>query len=113
MKSKKILKPGQPGTKKWVEKYGEKLFCVRYRYDIERRRKMKTIELIVEESQWQANVNKIPRNKIINLRVDYQETGTRKLIRAAGGRWNREKKVWELPYGEVLDLGLTNRIIKE
>jgi hypothetical protein len=26
-------RPGQPGTKKFVERYGERLVCVRYRYD--------------------------------------------------------------------------------
>jgi hypothetical protein len=29
------------------------------------------------------------------------------------GRWDRAKKVWELQYGEILSLGLENRIVKE
>jgi hypothetical protein len=36
----KILKPNQPGTKKWLEKYGENLICVRYRYDEKNHRKL-------------------------------------------------------------------------
>lgn len=31
------------GTKKLTEKYGDKLVCVRYRNDYERKRKVKTI----------------------------------------------------------------------
>jgi hypothetical protein len=50
MKSGKILKPGQPGTKKWVEKFGQNLVCVRYRYDKSNRRKLKTVEIVVEQS---------------------------------------------------------------
>jgi hypothetical protein len=33
MKSYAHLKPGQKGTKRLVEKYGDSLLCVRYRYD--------------------------------------------------------------------------------
>jgi len=35
MKTWARLKPGQNGTKKIVEKYGDALVCVRYRYDSE------------------------------------------------------------------------------
>jgi len=34
-------------------------------------------------------------------------------VKAAGGRWNRKKKLWEIPYQDALDLGLENRIIWE
>ncbi len=33
MKTQIHLKPGQKGTKRLVEKYGDALLCVRYRYD--------------------------------------------------------------------------------
>ena len=41
-------KPGQPGTKSLVAQYGERLVCVRYRYDAQKRRRFKTVELIVD-----------------------------------------------------------------
>jgi hypothetical protein len=112
MKIKKILKPGQPGTKKWVEKFGQDLICVRYRYDEDRHRKLKTVELVVEESIWEPNSNRIPRNKLMLIKIFPNESHLRRLVKAAGGRWNWEKKVWELPYGEILDLGLERRIVK-
>jgi len=34
------------------------------------------------------------------------------LIRSAGGMWNKQKKLWQLPYGEVEVLGLQARIVK-
>ena len=34
MKTRLTRKPGQKGTKKLTALYGEKLVCVRYRYDI-------------------------------------------------------------------------------
>ena len=49
MKTRLSLKPGQKGTKKLVDEYGENLICVRYRYDEKRKIRLKTVELIVEE----------------------------------------------------------------
>ena len=40
------LNPGAPGTKKYVEKYGDRLVCVRYKYDESSGIKTKTIELV-------------------------------------------------------------------
>ncbi|MFQ5865040.1 MAG: hypothetical protein ACE5IW_07415 [bacterium] len=111
MKTRRKLIPGQPGTKKWVEKYGENLICVRYRYDSERKRKIKTVELIVEEGPWEADSRRIPNNKIVYVRIKYNEIYLRKVVKGAGGRWNKEKKLWELPYGEVKQLGFTDRMV--
>jgi hypothetical protein len=38
--------------KKLVERYGDGLVCVRYRYDAERRKRIKTVELIEEDAEW-------------------------------------------------------------
>ena len=46
------LRPGQRGTKKLAKEYGDRLLCVRYRYDEERFRRLKTVELVVEETPW-------------------------------------------------------------
>ena len=107
----KILKPNQPGTKKWVEKYGDNLVCVRYRYDENNNRKLKTVEIIVEESRWKKRNDIIPRNKMMPLKINYEETGIRGLVKSAGGKWNSKKKVWELAYGQIIALGLEKRIL--
>ena len=59
MKVKRILHPGQPGTKKLVKKYGDKMLCVRYRYDEDKMMMYKTIEIIIDEKPWQG---KTPKN---------------------------------------------------
>jgi len=43
----KILKPGQKGTKELLTRYGTSLLCVRYRYDETTGERVKTVELIV------------------------------------------------------------------
>jgi len=49
MKAHTNLKPGKNGTRRLVEKYGDALLCVRYRYDEIRDVRLKTVEIIVEE----------------------------------------------------------------
>lgn len=109
--TRKTLLNGQPGTKKWAAKYGQNLLCVRYKYDTERKIKIKTVELKVDEEPWEINHQKIPANKIVGIKVEYGEVQLGKTVRRAGGRWNRLQKVWEMKYQDVVNLGLTNRII--
>jgi len=97
--------------KKLVEQYGEDLVCVRYRYDPEQSITIKIIELIIERSPWRRNPDRIPGNKIMRIRIEYGEVELGRSVKAAGGKWNRKDKVWELPYKEVLALGLRERII--
>ena len=46
------LRPGDRGTIRLVRKYGEKLIRVRYRYDLETQKCVKTVELIIDERPW-------------------------------------------------------------
>ena len=39
------LKPGDPGTKKYLNKYGEELLSVRYIIDKDKKEKITTVEL--------------------------------------------------------------------
>jgi hypothetical protein len=110
MSTQKTILPGQPGTKKWLRQYGEALVCVRYKYDPVHQKKIKTVEVIVEEQQWIKNKTRIPANRMVSLRIDYGEIEKGRLVRAAGGKWNRGSKVWELPYREAVVLGLEDRI---
>ena len=43
------LKPGQKGTKQLLAQYGDRLVCVRYRYDAYRKKRLKTVEILVAE----------------------------------------------------------------
>jgi len=42
--------PGQKGTRRLATLYGDRLVCVRYRYDKAKRKRYNTIGLIVEEA---------------------------------------------------------------
>lgn len=112
MKTRRTLLPGQPGTKKLLKQYGDDLVCVRYRYDAERQEKLKTVEVIVERASWERDPSKIPQNKRMPIRVEPGEDALQKKIKGAGGRWNRQKRIWELPYKAVIDMELTERIVQ-
>jgi hypothetical protein len=109
--TRRKVQPGQAGTGKLLAQYGEKLVCVRYRYDAANKRRIKTAELVIEEAPWEPPPPKIPLNKIMHLRIKYGEVALGKQVRAAGGTWNRGIQAWELPYQEVLKLGLSERIV--
>jgi hypothetical protein len=113
MKTNKKLIPDQPGTKRLMKKYGKRLICVRYKYDEKTQKRIKTVELLEEENRWIRNHKRIPDNKIMKLKIRYGEVDLGLAVKSLGGRWNKEKKYWELPYGKVLSLGLENRIIDE
>lgn len=65
----------------------------RYRYDAERKTKIKTVGLIVEEGPWEANSRRIPNNKIVYVRIKFDEIYLTKVVKGASGRWNKEKKL--------------------
>lgn len=60
MRTRLHLKPGQKGTKRLSEKYGEQLICVRYRYDEDTKKRYKTVELIVDIADWEPKKSRVP-----------------------------------------------------
>jgi hypothetical protein len=56
MDARATLRPGQKGTKKLVARFGARLIFVRYRYDTERKKRFTTVELIVDETDWNPSI---------------------------------------------------------
>ena len=107
------LKPGRKGTKQLLAQYGDRLICVRYRYDAERKKRFKTVELLVDERDWQPRRPRLTADQIVGLRVAFTDVAVRDRVKQAGGRWNPERKVWQLRYDHAVALGLKNRIVDE
>ena len=108
MQARRTLAPGQKGTKKLLDPYGEQLVCVRYRYDEQRRKRGATVEIIVEESAWSPP----EKPEIVGLRVEFQEIELQRRVKRPGGKWNSAKRVWEIHYDQAVALGLEKRIVK-
>jgi hypothetical protein len=113
MKSNTHLKPGQKGTKRLLEQYGDKLLCVRYRYDEKRQVRIKTVEIIVSETPCTSSV-RYRDHDIVNVIVPYAKTTLRDRLKAAGGRWNPDEKFWQVSFGAIKgDAELSERILAE
>jgi hypothetical protein len=104
------LKPGQKGTKQLLAEYGDRLVCVRYRYDAERGKRFKTVELIVGEKTWAPHPSR-QDDRIVAIRIAFQETALRDHAKRAGGTWNPDRRLWELPYRQAVRAGLADRIV--
>jgi hypothetical protein len=86
---------------------------VRYRYDEVHERRFKTIELIVEETAWKPKAKPLPADAIVDVRVEWGEKELASRVRRAGGRWNRQKRAWEIRYDRAVELGLEERVISQ
>jgi hypothetical protein len=82
------LKPGQKGTKQLLAQYGDRLICVRYRYDAQRKKRFKTVELLVAERDWEPPRPRFAHDQIVGLRVAFADVAVRDQVKQAGGTWN-------------------------
>jgi len=101
MKTRLILKPGQRGTKRLTDKYGDDLVCVRFRYDAITKQRLKTVELVIEKTDWEPPPEKFTADTFVAVKVEGYETDLRKLIKDAGGKWKPEQKLWHVRYGNI------------
>jgi hypothetical protein len=100
MKTRLILRPGQRGTKRLAEKYGDDLLCVRFRYDAKSQQRLKTVELVVERAGWTPPRHRSP-DALVPLRIDAADLPARSQVKAAGGRWDPGRKLWFVRYGNI------------
>jgi len=110
MRVKLKLRPGDRGTKKLLDTFGDKLICVRYRYDEATKKRYKTVELIVDEINWSPKTT--PKNNTL-LFIDWNEKELQEKVKQEGGKWSHTKKLWKLNYNTILKLGLESRIRNE
>jgi len=105
------LPPDQEGAKELRDQYGERLVCVRYRYDEVKKERWKTVELIIDKRAWEPPAPRWFDDTRVALQVGAAERDVRQRVKGAGGKWNPKAVVWELFYGQVVALGLTDRIV--
>lgn len=115
MKTRLTLRPGQRGTKRLLAEHGDRLVCVRYRYDEERGVRVKTVELVVEESPWRycRPWRPVAFDQRVLVAVHYGDRELRRDIQRAGGKWRPEEGAWELPYGAAENLGIHGLVVME
>ncbi len=110
MKTRLILKSGQKGTKKLTETYGDSLICIRFRYDDVTRQRFKTVELIIDRTDWTPPPLRFDVNRLVPLRIEGYELELRAKAKAAGAKWNPEKQLWFIKYGSIMGTALENNL---
>ena len=113
MKTYAHLKPGQKGTKRLAEQFGEKLLCVRYRYDEKRHVRIKTVEIVVDE--WPCMpILHYQDQDMVEVTVPFVNKELRSRLNAVHAKWDPEERLWRVPFGSIKgDVELTERILKE
>jgi hypothetical protein len=125
-----IRRPGQRGTQMLLTHYGDRLVCVRYRYDAGAGKRYKTVEIIIEEVAWTPppphpeapkpalkvdyidDLETKPARREVGVKVFFREHELREQVKAAGGRWSKAEKLWQMPYETAVSLGLEKRIAR-
>ena len=110
MRIRLTLHPEQHGAKLHAQ-YGDRLVCVRYRYDEQRHKRYKTVELIVEEKDWRPREAQWGDERLVAVQIAAAEVELRGRIKQAGGRWDGQRRVWELLHAQVVVLGLAKRVV--
>lgn len=107
------LRPGMPGTKRLVARYGERLVCVRYLYDEASSRRLKTVELVIEETPWRGRSRRPRRNDhdLVGVRIAWNETELRAAVKQTGAIWRQRQRLWEMSWEAVRALGIAHRVV--
>ncbi len=123
MKIRVVLKPGKRGTKSLVKEYGQQLICVRYRYDYIKKKKYKTIELIISEENWQPPMPHPDEERAkqvekgysmenkVKLRIALDEQQLQRKVKKQGGIWSKKDQAWLINESAARKAGLTSRIV--
>ncbi len=111
MKTRLKLKPGQKGTKRLVDIYGDALVCVRYRYGEESQERVKTVEIIVEKKAWTPPPPRFADDALVPVRIAYAESEMKWMAKAAGGKWDPEKRLWLIQFRKIKGSLLEKHIV--
>jgi len=76
-------------------------------------KRYKTVEIVVSESDWTPPPAKFPDGALVQLKIGVKETSEQEQVRSVGGRWDRQKQVWIVPYGCIAGTKLEKFIILE
>jgi hypothetical protein len=109
---RKTMRPGQKGTGKLLRDWGERLVCVRYRFDSERRVRYTTVEIVASDPRPWIPPRRMPASALVYLRVEREDWKAIRKLRDARAWWDRERGLWRLRYDAAERLRLRNRIVR-
>lgn len=86
---------------------------MRYRDDVQRGVRLKTVELVVAEKVLHSGRSYCDSD-LVALAVHYTEKALRDAVKTTGGKWDQEHKLWRIQYGAIKgNAELVERIVPE
>jgi hypothetical protein len=87
---------------------------VRYLYDPQTRRRLKTAELIVESVPWTASIQQPRRrdDEIVAVRVAFEETELSARAMRLSAVWRAAHRLWEISWSNAKRLGIADRVVQ-
>jgi len=61
----------------------------------QRKKRFKTLELLVAERDWRPPPPRFAHDQIVGLRVAFADVAVRDRVKQAGGTWNPARRVWQ------------------
>lgn len=102
----KTLHPTDRGAIQLAQHYGDALVCVRHRTDAKGKVRHTTVELLVQSTPIKARAV-----KLVKIRLEPHERALRDVIKTAGGRWDPDTRLWQLPSRVASILNLRHRVV--
>ena len=82
--SRTASQAGAEDTKQLLAQYGDRLICVRYRDDAQRKKPLKTVEFVVAAPDWEPlrslNGRRSPKTRSFASRVALADVATRDMV---------------------------------
>jgi hypothetical protein len=103
----KKLQPGQPGTLKLRQRYGDALLCVRYRHDEQRGQRCTTVELVIDRAPLAPRAQ-----RLVAVRLRFDERALRAMLHQAGGHWDSQAGVWLVSHQIARAFNIEDRVVK-
>ncbi len=108
---RKTMRPGEKGTHRFVRDWGERLVCVRYRFDPKSRVRCTTVELVAANPRPWSPPRRPAPSTWVALRIDGDDRKAVRKLRDARAWWDRETGLWRTRYDVAERLRLRNRIV--
>ena len=86
---------------------------MRYLYDELSGRRLKTVEIVIEQTPWRGRPRRPRRNDhdLVGVRIGWNETDLRIAVKKTGAIWRPRQKLWEMTWDAVRALGIGHRVV--
>jgi hypothetical protein len=102
----KKLPPHARGAIGLAQQFGDALVCVRHRVDAAARFRYTTVELLIGKAPIRPRTQ-----KMAEIRLGPEEAALHAMVKAAGARWDSQRRTWHLPRRPVGILRLSDRLL--